>query len=321
MVSIIIVGYNSLQHVKNCLQSIMTHPPPGDFEIIYIDNASSDDSIDYIQKNHPRVILIKNEENRGFQKGCNQGLSIAKGDYLILLNTDTIILPHTFQLMLDSFQNNPQIGSASPKCLYPDGRIQWGKAHFPTIRDFLHWLCTNHKFLKYLISRKGAPPVNLDVNQEQDYTYGAFFMIPKKVFNAIGPMDENFFMAGGDIAWSMKIKKKGWKNYYIGRSHIIHNEKESSRRQDPFSTQIDWIRSHRYLLYRYGNPFKGFLCDLIFLLHILLGTSASLLGKWKNNPPPLSTKEWLLTFKSIYLNGNHQFRHTCPSPEKKWESQ
>jgi len=303
------VGWNSLEHLIPCLESIYTHPPSCEFEVIYVDNASTDKSVKFIKENYPEVRIIENKKNEGFQRANNQALKIAKGRYVVLLNADTMILPDTFNIMLNFFDEHPDAGSANPKCVYPDGQLQWSYARFPKIKDFLYWFISSHRSLNgFFPKNRKDDSEELSRNKEQDYTYGAFFMIPKKVINSIGLMDEKFYMAGGDIAWSYKIKKSGWKNYYVAEAKIIHNERKSARRKSSTAAQVDWIRAHRRLLYHYFNFFQGILGDFIFLSHIFISLINSFFSfERKNKRNNLTPKDWFLTLKSVYVKNCMKF--------------
>ena len=295
--SIIVVGWNSLEYIQRCFDSVYKYPPSRPFELIYVDNASEDGSVECINKRHPRVMVIRNNKNLGFQKANNQALLCAKGEFILLLNADTEVLKGTFDTMMNFLSKNPKAGAANPRCIYPDGRLQWTVAGFPTLEVLWRWLCDEHESLKWFRSRsirRGSSEVI--TTREQDYTYGAFFMVKSVVVKAIGLMDECFFMVGGDVAWSCEIQKKGWKNFYVAEAEVIHNE-GGSRRKDPQASQIDWIKGHRRLLYKYRGVLHGLMGELIFVSHISMNLFRSL---WHRNSRT-SLYYWIRVLKSVYL--------------------
>lgn len=277
--SIIIVGWNTRKYLEGCLESIFEYPPSCDFEIIYVDNGSEDGSVSVVRQRYPEVIIIENNENLGFQKANNQGLRIAQGQYIILLNSDTVMLPDTFDKMLAFMEAHPEVGAASPKCLYPDGRIQWSVSHFPSVHTLWWWLCARHRGLHWLLRFRGRKPLDVNQTQEQDYAYGAFFTLRREVLDDVGFMDETFFSPGDDAGWSWRMKAKGWKVYYVADVEVIHyGGKTESKRAKAFTT--DWLKAHRILLYQYRGLLSGLGGDVIFLTDLALNWIEGIARLW-----------------------------------------
>jgi GT2 family glycosyltransferase len=191
-VSIIIVNYNGIDVLPDCLNSIETFITTPNYEIILVDNASSDGSPELVAEKYPYIHLIKQSENRGFGAGNNAGAKVASGEFLFLLNTDTIlkskILPHLVELMYA----NPKIGIIGPKLLNPDGSLQISvspalgiKGEYQARR--LHQSSHNTSHLNLLEQK-------FQEMQEVDIVVGAAFFIRSSLFHALGGFDENFFM-------------------------------------------------------------------------------------------------------------------------------
>lgn len=276
LLSIIIVGWNSREYLEDCLNSLYEHRPSCRFEVIYVDNGSEDGSADFILNQYPKVIIIINKENMGFQKANNQGLKIARGQYIILLNSDTVILPGTLDKMLAFMESHPEVGAASPKCIYPDGRIQWSISRFPSVDILWWWLFSRHRVLSWLLRFKKRKRLHVNQTQEQDYAYGAFFALRREVLDKIGFMDDTVFLAGDDAAWSWRMKAKGWKIFYVAEAEVIHYG-EGSRRKKPVASFIDWLRAHRFLLYRYRGLLSGLGGDVIFLADLVMNSIEGLM--------------------------------------------
>src|SRR5437588_10246754 len=138
--TIVIVNFNTRQLVCDCLHSIFTHPPQCSFEIFAVDNGSTDGSFEAIAAQFPGVKLIQNECNLGFSAANNQALRLARGDYLMLLNSDTLVLPGSIDRMLQAMTVHSQVGVLGPRLLYPDGRIQVSYGGMPTVLYFVHLL-------------------------------------------------------------------------------------------------------------------------------------------------------------------------------------
>ena len=273
--------------------------------MLYIDNSSKDNSVYLVKSNFPEVIIIENKVNLGFQKANNQGIKIAKGRYIILLNPDTVVLNGALDRMVTFFEKNKCVGAASPKCLFPDGSIQWSVANFPFVREIFWWLCANHKSLAWIFNfKKKQNFINTDLTQEQGYAYGAFFVFRKEIVDEIGLMDENFFLAGGDIAWSLKIKEKGWKIYYVADVKIIHCE-GGSRRKNPEASFIDWIKAHRRLFYKYKGFFSGVTVDIFFIINFMMNFCFNIFFCFIKQRASLKlVGYWVSIFKSVYFKDN-----------------
>ncbi len=277
--TIIIVGWNTREYLEGCLESLYEHPPSCSFEVIYVDNSSEDGSVQLVRERYPEVVIIENNENLGFQKANNQGLKIARGQYIILVNSDTVILPGTFDKMLAFMDQHPQAGAASPKCLYPDGKIQWSISRFPSVQMLWWWLCNRHQGLRWMMRFRRQKPLDVNQTQEQDYAYGAFFALRRKVLDDVGFMDETFFSPGDDAGWSWRMKAKGWKVYYVADVEIIHYEgKTESKRAKAFT--VDWLVAHRVLLYQYRGLLSGIGGDVIFLTDLAMNLIESLVCRW-----------------------------------------
>ena len=144
--SIIIVCWNVRAELLNCLQSIITNQPGCEYEIIVIDNASSDGTVDAVRRQFPAVKLIANNENRGFAAANNQGIELARSRYIFLLNPDTILKNNSIDILLDYMEHNTDVGVCSPKLVFENGRIQKTVRRFPTYAGALH----RHTFFKTL---------------------------------------------------------------------------------------------------------------------------------------------------------------------------
>jgi GT2 family glycosyltransferase len=285
MVSIIIVGWNCAEVLGACLESVFQHPPSTRFEVIYVDNASTDESVHLVQCDYPTVRVITNTRNRGFQRANNQGLALARGDELLLLNPDTRVLAGSLDALFRFLRQHPDAGAASPRCIHPDGRLQWTMGPFPSLPIVRHWFWHEHPAIARLFRRR---PQDTDSQtdpvirtQEQAYAYGACFAVKREVVDAVGPMDEGFFLAGGEVAWSREIQRRQWKVYYVAEATIVHWE-SVSRAQRSWIAELDWVFAHRRLLYLYDGVTAGIQGDMMFSAHLLLwagGRCARMLGR------------------------------------------
>lgn len=231
--SIIIVNYNVQYFLEHCISSIYRSKVNFSYEIIVVDNASTDQSVEMVQQHFPNVKIIENKNNAGFAKANNQAINIAHGAYCLLLNPDTILQEDTLQKSIDTLDSDTKIGALGVKMLDGSGNyLPESKRGFPSpsvsfYKMFgLSKLFPNSKiFNQYHLG-------HLDENQnhEVDVLSGAYMMIRKNVLNTIGNLDENYFMYGEDIDLSYQIKKAGYKNYYLSTTNIIHFKGESTKK-------------------------------------------------------------------------------------------
>lgn len=189
--SIIIVNYNGSKFLEDCLNSVYRGTNKTDFEFIFIDNHSSDNSVEIVRANFPRVRIIENQQNLGFCKANNQGLKICQGRYALLLNTDTVVKDGALDRMVEFMDAHPEAGAGGPKLLNPDGTPQHQGALF------------NKKFW---LSKS---PVKVD------YVIGACLMVRREVIDKVGGLDENFFFSNDDLDWCRRIRKAGWDVYFL----------------------------------------------------------------------------------------------------------
>jgi O-antigen biosynthesis protein len=237
LLSIVIVSYNVKPLLQQCLVSaekaIEFLKAPA--EIIVVDNNSGDGSAETIRQKFPGVKLIANQENRGFAKACNQGMGTSSGEYILLLNPDTVIPPDCFQKCLSFFTKHPDAGAIGVRMVDENGKfLKESKRGFPTpaasffkLFGLAKLFPRSKRFAAYYLGHLGEKN-----NQEVAVLSGAFMMIPKKVLEKTGYFDEAFFMYGEDIDLSCRIREAGFRNYYLAETTIIHLKGKSTPRKD-----------------------------------------------------------------------------------------
>lgn len=232
ILSIIIVTHNTQRLMTGLLESVKSSitnfSKPS--EVIVVDNASSDDTCEVIKEKFPEVKIIENKKNLGYAFANNQGLKEAKGKYLLLLNSDTILTREVLKEMIDFLDQNPKVGVVTCKVLLPNGAID-PACHrgFPTPRAAITYFLGLEKIFPYIpfFSQYHLWYRPLDTIHEIDSPSGAFFLTKDKVIKSAGLLDESFFMYGEDIDLSYRIKNKGWKIMYNPTSYITHLKKQS----------------------------------------------------------------------------------------------
>jgi GT2 family glycosyltransferase len=227
LLSVIIVSFNAEILLPGCLSSLFDSFKEKSFEVLVIDNNSQDNTGEFLEKNFPQVTLIKNKTNLGFAKAVNQGLVRALGEYIFLLNPDTLVSKNSLNILLEVMEKNKEIGIVGPKILSPNGEFQ--RSAFPPpsllreICDILgkfrlekilpaNW--TNRYFDKRAQTAKEPFEVG--------WLQGSALLIRKKTIDDIGFFDENFFLFSEDVDFCQRAKKKDWKVVFAPQASIIH---------------------------------------------------------------------------------------------------
>lgn len=231
--SVVIVNYNVKHFIEQCLFSVLKASENITCEVFVVDNNSVDGSVTLIKEKFPQVTLIENKANTGFSVANNQALRLAKGEYVLLLNPDTVIQEDTFTKIIAFMDTNPQAGGLGVKMLDGQGNFApESKRGLPTpsvafykMFGFARLFPKSKLFGKYHLTYLPEDQLN-----EIDVISGAFMLIRKSVLDKIGLLDETFFMYGEDIDLSYRITKEGFKNYYFPDTQIIHYKGESTKR-------------------------------------------------------------------------------------------
>ncbi len=233
-ISIIIVNYNTEYLTRQTLQSIYDRKYNIDYEVYVVDNSSADNSVKMIQNEFPQVKLIISERNLGFSKANNLALKQVKGKYVLLLNSDTVLLDDCLEKCIKYIENNKEVGALGCKVLLENGVLDHAcKRGFPTPKASLYYMLKldklypkSSKFGKYTLNYMSEDEIN-----EVDAITGAFMMVRREVIAQVGTLDESFFMYGEDIDWCYRIKEVGWKIVYYPKAKIIHCKGGSSQKK------------------------------------------------------------------------------------------
>lgn len=249
VISLIIVNYNVKDFLEQALNSVRRALSSIPAEIIVIDNASIDGSVQMLKQRFPDVMLIGNEKNIGFSAGNNLGLACARGQFLILLNPDTIVQEDTFTKLLAFFDKNPQASAATCKILNPDGSFSVDCRHAVPTPLTAFWKLTglNRLFPKSKIFGK-YNLTYLDENEthQVEAISGSFMMLRRSIVEKVGLLDESFFMYCEDIDYCHRINMAGGKIYYAPESQIIHYKGESTKKNN-----LDYVITFNRSLYQF----------------------------------------------------------------------
>ena len=279
--SIIIVNYNVKEFLQNLLHSISKSSIKINHEIIIIDNASNDGSVEFIREKFPEVALIASKTNLGFSKANNIGMRQSSGKYILLLNPDTLVSEDTFEKMIRFFEENPLVGLAGCKILNPDGTLQLAcRRSFPgPWTSFCKVTGLSNLFPKSRIfARYNLTYLDPNETYEVDAVSGSFMIFRKDVYEKIGGLDEKFFMYGEDLDFCYRVQKSGYKVFYVPSTQIIHYKGESTKRSGLDETKIFYSAMHLFVKkHLSGSIFVGIILQSAIIFRKLF----AFLGKWK----------------------------------------
>lgn len=264
--SICIITLNSGDYLRDCLESIRQYPPEGEYEILVTDNGSDDGTITMLRREFPQVKVIVNQKNLGFTKPNNRMLHQARGEFLLLLNPDTLLIEDCFNPQLQFLKDHPQVGVSIPKVLNGDGSFQKqsrrGEANpVEVIGYFFHLgrlFPKNRALNGYLQSWLPEDEI-----AEVKAVSGSCMFIRRETWQQVGDLDERFFAYQEDSDYCLRAREKGWKVMYVPISRIIHHGGQGGSMAQPWRSIYQWHRSY-YLYYR-----KHFAKDHFFLFNWL----------------------------------------------------
>lgn len=254
--SIIIVNYNVKYFLEQCLLSIEASNFPFTYETIIVDNNSSDNSFEYLTPRFPNIKFIQNLDNPGFAKANNQAINLATGEYILILNPDTVLGENVLKEVCSFMDKKPYVGAVGVKMINGYGDfLPESKRGFPT-----PWasFCKIFGLSKFFPNSKIFGKYHLkylDENKEHeiDVLAGAFIMARRKALDKSGLFDEDFFMYGEDIDLSYRITKAGYKNYYLPQ-RIIHYKGESTKKDMKY---VKIFYEAMYIFFKKHYPHYG----------------------------------------------------------------
>lgn len=230
--SVIILNHNVRFFLELCLKSVQDAIKNIEAEIIVVDNNSEDASCQMVKDLFPDVILIDNKENFGFSKGNNIGVSKAKGEYVCVLNPDTVLPEDVFEKLLEFSESKENLGIVGCKLINGRGEyLPESKRNIPFVRAAVKKLLGNPK--DYYATYLGENEIG-----KVSILVGACMLMRREVYDIVNGFDEDYFMYGEDIDLSYKVLKAGYENYYFGKSKIIHFKGESALRDTFYAKQF-----------------------------------------------------------------------------------
>ena len=257
--SVIIVSWNVADLLTDCLDSILFNSvalrrQPDEqlaVEVIVVDAASSDNTVERVRQRFPGVTLLPQAENVGFTCGNNIGLRVARGRHLLLLNPDTVVLGDALRVMVDYLDTNPDAGALGPYTLNTDGTHQSTRRRFPTaataffestwLQPFAPKSLLDHYYMRDL------PELG---TYDVDWVQGSALMMRREVYEQIGGLDEDFVMYSEELDWCKRARDAGWRVVFLGTAQIIHHGGKSSDQVTAFKhiqfqhSKLRYFRKH-----------------------------------------------------------------------------
>lgn len=307
--SVVIVNYNVKHFIEQCLFSVLKAAQHVSCEVFVVDNNSVDGSVGLIKSKFPQITLIENKANTGFSVANNQAIRLAKGEYVLLLNPDTVVQEDTFVKTVTFMDEHPDAGGLGVKMLDGQGNFApESKRGLPTpavafykMFGFSKLFPRSRKFGKYHLTYLPENEVN-----KVDVLSGAFMLMRKNLLDKIGLLDETFFMYGEDIDLSYRITKAGYQNYYFPLTQIIHYKGESTKRSSMNYVLIFYKAMAIFSKKHFSGSHTFWFTFLINLAIILKAGTALLSRFFKAFTVPLIDFVWLtaglFVIKDLYLS-------------------
>jgi GT2 family glycosyltransferase len=252
--SVVIVNTNTRHLLIPCLRSLFDNTEKSSLEVFVVDNNSSDGSVDAIEVEFPQVKLIANDRNRGFTEANNQAIPHCTGRYIYCLNPDTLVLDRAVDILVEFMDKHLEAGAVGSNLLNPDLSLQ------PTCRAFITpgWMILKHLFPKRLFPKLAGQwfPEYFphDHIREVDWVIGASIMVRRQTLEDVGLKDERYFIFHEETDWCFRIKKAGWKVYFVPQARIIHYGGQTVSRMWGNKVILEYYKGkHLFLKKNYGS--------------------------------------------------------------------
>ncbi len=217
-VSIIIVNYNTRELTAQCIDSILAGRPQASFEIVVVDNASSDGSADWLEARYPHILLVRSSRNLGVAGGNNQGMRASRGRYVLLLNSDALVLPGAIDRAVEFLDTHPKAAGAGGNLLNPDGTFQAGCVDFPSLcQEFLIVTRLGQLLRPWYPAHGPCAEV-----READWMSTAFMLFRREAVAQVGFVDERYFLYSDETDLQYRLKQAGWQIYYLPDLNTVH---------------------------------------------------------------------------------------------------
>jgi len=266
-ISIVIANWNTRSLIEDCVNSIFSSTPFSEvsYEVIIIDNASTDGSREYLRSIKDKITLIENDSNTGYARACNQGMKIAKGRYVLLLGSDTIMKPGTLAACADFLDTTPAAGAVSCKLLNPDGSTQNSLKKFPKLKNaFYTYLSFDKMNREYDMA-----DFDYDSTCEAQQAAATFLMVRRDLLEKISYFDESYRILYNDVDLCSRIWEAGYRIFFLHSASIIHYGSHSTKNADFALRKIMYSDIYRYYSKHFGFKAKFLYPILAFRLIVV----------------------------------------------------
>lgn len=263
MVSVIIVTWNSEEYIEQCFTALVGVKNFDSLQIILVDNGSKDKTVKIVEEKFPYVRVVRNSYNAGLSQAINKGVRLASGKYILLFNPDVIVMETTIHKLCQFMDSREYVGACGPRFLWPDGKIQRSCRELPTFKNlFLEFSgigrimkCPSWKMWHF--SHKET--------REIEQLMGSCLMVSKRVFDEIGGMNERYPIFMNDVDLCYRIKRAGYKLYFLPDANVIHYLGGSTRKVRRKMILEEHRSVYRYLRDHFSNRFLVALYALLLL--------------------------------------------------------
>lgn len=262
--SVVIVTYNSASFIKDCIASILNKKLRCEYEIIVVDNNSKDDTLNIIKDNFPGVKVIRNNKNYGFARAINQGIRMASGKYLLLLNHDTKLLNNNIDAILDYMDGHLDVGLCGPGIENEDLKIICSYSLSKNFRQHRIEMLKDALYLKRLSGFLKQAFVPNKAPIEVGYVNGCAMFVRKSAIKSVGLLDERFFFCAEEVDWAFRFNQKGFKVIYYPALRILHYV--GSKQQLTLWSILQYHKSHIKLFKKYNRKIGKYYISTIFCI-------------------------------------------------------
>jgi GT2 family glycosyltransferase len=277
-ISVVIVTWNGKAFVLECLDSLKKAESRLSVEIIVVDNASTDGTLEAIRREFPHVMLIENTSNLGFARANNLGLELARGKYFCLVNSDVNVPSATLAKMFSYMEENPTIGLLGPIMRDPNGGIGQSVMWLPTIWNSLCCALGLHRIFRNskILGGFEASGYSYDRTEDVEVLTGWFWMARRSAIEQVGPLDQQFFMYGEDIDWCYRFRRAGWRVVFYADAEALHYGAGSSRKH-PIRFHVEMRRANLQYFRKHQGMLGWLGLLLVTSLHELARTAGYVL--------------------------------------------
>lgn len=267
--SVVIVNWNTVDLLVRCLHSVYDEAGGLGLEAIVVDNASTDGSVGMVRERFPQVQLIENAENVGFVRANNQAIARCKGRYVLLLNSDTRVLPGSLDQVVRFMDAHSSAGIAGVRLVNPDGTFQASFTPYPTLwREFLVLSGLGRLLIRPTFPSCG-PQIEQGAQRIDGYVEGAYMMARREALDQVGGLDERIFMYAEDVDWCYRFDQAGWAVWYLPQASIVHYGGQSTRQRQG-RMEAELYRSRVVLFHKhYGKGAAFWLKALIYAMTVV----------------------------------------------------